>query len=170
MREDYRVNNNGDRVFRGALTGRVTLDDYLAGAVADDDDDDPRVVAARAVYAGKIELRSTLPELAAEVDGAPGAPPEKFRRCFGPMMARGPISYLGLGGNSTGMHYDSFENLLLVVSGTKRFQLVPPSELERVYPTNHPRYNYASPAPFTDPAKAPIELEKFRGARSVEVT
>merc|ERR1711972_1168952 len=91
--------------------------------------------AARApFYLGKVPLRAELPELAAELEAAAACPDRIYGGCFGPMKPEGVYTYLGCGRNTTPIHFDAHENLLVCLCGEKRLLLYPPSDARYLYP------------------------------------
>lgn len=87
-------------------------------------------------YLGKVPLRKELPELAAEIEQAPTCPKRKYGSCFGEPVPDGVFTYFGCDRNTTAIHFDASENLMLCVSGTKRLWLFPPSDARYLYPCN----------------------------------
>ena len=85
-------------------------------------------------YTGKIELRKFLPEMHAELADSPTNPQIKYGALFGDVTEMGVIMYFGGGRNTTKTHFDPFDNLMLVVDGTKKLWLWPPSDAESLYP------------------------------------
>ena len=71
--------------------------------------------------------------------------------------------------NVTATHFDRSENLLLVVAGSKRLQLFPPSDATKLYPSPNPTYHSCEVKAFTPPAAAPAGHELYRAARPVSV-
>lgn len=123
-------------------------------------------------YMGKVQLQETCPELAEDVASAKAAPMKKFGGCFGG-NAKGMHTYFGAGGNTTSIHCDPSENLLVVISGSKTFQLFPPWDADFLYPTMKKCLNSSVP-PFTDPSAMLPEVEEmyplFRHAQPQVVT
>jgi len=87
-------------------------------------------------YLGKVPLRKELPELAQEIERAPTCPLRDFGTCFGSLVPEGVFTYFGCGRNTTALHYDANDNLLLCIRGTKRLLLYPPSDARYLYPCN----------------------------------
>lgn len=87
-------------------------------------------------YLGKVPLRKELPELAQEITGAPACPQRLYGSCFGALVPEGVFTYFGCGRNTTAVHFDGHENLLLCLCGGKRLLLYPPSDARYLYPCN----------------------------------
>jgi len=90
-------------------------------------------------YLGKVPLRAELPELAEEIDHAAYTPMTEYGACFGDLLPEGVFTYFGCGRNSTSVHYDCHENLMVCVCGTKRLWLYPPGDARYVYPISKDR-------------------------------
>lgn len=97
-------------------------------------------------YLGKVPLRKELPELADEIERAAMCPRRKYGTCFGELIPEGVFTYLGCGRNTTPVHFDGHENLLLCVFGGKRLHLYPPSDAKYLYPCND--FSRSSVVPF----------------------
>eukprot|EP00811_Abedinium_folium_P001291 NODE_11180_length_1302_cov_12.258723.p3 GENE.NODE_11180_length_1302_cov_12.258723~~NODE_11180_length_1302_cov_12.258723.p3 ORF type:complete len:202 (-),score=41.88 NODE_11180_length_1302_cov_12.258723:221-826(-) len=97
-------------------------------------------------YVGKVPLRAELPEVAEEIEAAPSCPRRVLGSCFGAHIKEGVFTYLGAGRNTTSVHFDGHENLLLCLRGTKRLHLYPPSDACCLYPVND--YTRSSVLPF----------------------
>merc|ERR1719379_1737348 len=110
-------------------------------------------------YMGKNPLAEELPELVDDIEAASGSPIKRYGGCFGPNN-KGVYTYFGSGHNTTGIHFDPSENLVLLVSGTKTFDLFPPWEADCLYPSGQ-KNNFASSAvpPLLAPGGMPKELE-----------
>jgi len=85
-------------------------------------------------YLGKVALRRELPELAQAVQDASTCPQREFGNCFGSLIPEGVFTYFGCGRNTTAVHFDAHENLLLCLSGSKRLFLYHPSDARFLYP------------------------------------
>ena len=72
---------------------------------------------------------------------------------------KGVHTYFGCGGNTTCIHSDPSENLLLVVSGEKFWDLYPPCDAACMHTTVKKFLNSLVP-PFIDPDHVPAEVEK----------
>ncbi|CAE8622799.1 unnamed protein product, partial [Polarella glacialis] len=79
-------------------------------------------------YLGKVPLRAELPELADEVEAAATCPRREYGSCFGELLTEGVFTYFGCGRNTTTVHHDAHENLMLCLCGTKRLLLYPPGD------------------------------------------
>jgi len=99
-------------------------------------------------YLGKVPLNKELPELAQEIANAPSCPQRIYGRCFGSLIPEGVFTYFGCGRNTTAVHFDGNDNLLLCLSGTKRLWLYPPSEARHLYPCND--FSRSAAVPFAD--------------------
>jgi len=122
-------------------------------------------------YLGKVPLRKELPELAEEIQRASTCPQRVYGACFGSLVPDGVFTYFGCGRNTTAVHFDAHENLLLCICGTKRLWLYPPSDARHLYPCND--FSRSAALPFARLEEYPPELRgKFAavaGARPVEV-
>lgn len=87
-------------------------------------------------YLGKVPLRKELPELAEKIERAVSCPRRVYGSCFGSLVPDGVFTYFGCGRNTTAVHWDAHENLLMCLCGTKRLLLYPPSDARYVYPCN----------------------------------
>jgi len=94
------------------------------------------VGAPQPFYLGKVPLSKELPELAEIIEKAPTCPRRIFGKCFGDLVTQGVFTYFGCGRNTTAVHFDAHENLLLCLCGTKRLWLYPPSDAQYLYPCN----------------------------------
>lgn len=101
-------------------------------------------------YMGKAPISKELPELVEDIESSPSGPWKKYGSCFGEAN-KGIYTYFGCGRNSTSTHFDPSENLLLVVTGTKRFELHHPTDVECLYPTKPPSFTSAAVPAFTRP-------------------
>ncbi|CAE7212969.1 Jmjd7 [Symbiodinium pilosum] len=90
-------------------------------------------------YLGKVPLRAELPELAKEIESAARTPLTDYGGCFGDLLPEGVFTYFGCGRNSTSVHYDCHENLMVCICGTKRLWLYPPGDARYVYPISKDR-------------------------------
>lgn len=95
--------------------------------------------AAMPYYLGKVPLRAELPELSKEIDASDRTPMSEYGGCFGDLLPEGVFTYFGCGRNSTSVHYDCHENLMVCVCGTKRLWLYPPGDARFVYPISKDR-------------------------------
>lgn len=85
-------------------------------------------------YLGKVPLKIELPELAQEIERAETCPQRIYGSCFGKLNPDGVFTYMGCGRNTTSVHFDMRENLLLCLNGTKRLWLFPPRDACNLYP------------------------------------
>ena len=125
-------------------------------------------------YVGGVPLATEVPELSEDVLAAPFRLPELYGECFGPLIETGAYTYWGAGRNVTTLHYDTYENLLLCVTGTKRLWLYPPSDTPFLYPIVAGDTVSRSAAPcFKRFEELPSELQAtyplFARARPIEV-
>lgn len=121
-------------------------------------------------YAGKIELRKCLPEMADALDADATDPRRKYGACFGDLTAEGEFMYFGGGNNATKTHFDPFDNLMLVFDGTKKLWLWPPSDHERMYPWPFPSFSHSGVPSFRRQDDPSLErFPKFRDSAFVEV-
>lgn len=87
-------------------------------------------------YLGKVPLRRYLPELVEEIESAATCPRRVYGDAFGALVPDGVFTYFGCGRNTTAVHFDPNENLLLCICGSKRLWLYPPSDARHLYPCN----------------------------------
>ncbi|CAJ1334089.1 unnamed protein product [Effrenium voratum] len=109
-------------------------------------------------YMGKLPLHTDVPELFEDVTNSPNSPWRKFGTCFGENN-KGVHTYFGCGGNTTCIHSDPSENLLLVLMGEKFMDIYPPADAACMHTTVKKFLNSLVP-PFIDPAQVPEEVEK----------
>jgi len=109
-------------------------------------------------YLGKLPLRAELPELAEELERAPACPQRLYGTCFGELKPEGVHSYMGCGRNTTPVHFDAHENLLLCLCGRKRLWLYPPSDARYLYPAND--FTRSAVVPFTRLEELPEDLRE----------
>ena len=109
-------------------------------------------------YMGKLPLHTDVPEMFEDIANAPNSPFRKYGSCFGENN-KGVHTYFGCGGNTTCIHSDPSENLLLVVSGEKFWDLYPPSNAACMHTTVKKFLNSLVP-PFIDPEHVPEDVEK----------
>lgn len=160
----------GHRVFFNDKDKRVTLSSYL-----DAIDEATASGEPAPLYLAKCDLRRHLPELHADIAEARASPAAAYGSCFGSALEDGVVLYLGGGQNTTNTHFDAYENLMLVVGGTKRLLLFPPSEADRLYITRMGGQAWAYSA--VPPMVAPSEgdgfdagtFPRFAKARALEV-
>ena len=62
-----------------------------------------------------------------DINNSPNSPWRKFGTCFGENN-KGVHTYFGCGGNTTCIHSDPSENLLMVVMGEKFMDIYPPCD------------------------------------------
>eukprot|EP00404_Azadinium_spinosum_P033875 CAMPEP_0180648640 /NCGR_PEP_ID=MMETSP1037_2-20121125/51092_1 /TAXON_ID=632150 /ORGANISM="Azadinium spinosum, Strain 3D9" /LENGTH=220 /DNA_ID=CAMNT_0022673501 /DNA_START=20 /DNA_END=682 /DNA_ORIENTATION=+ len=110
-------------------------------------------------YMGKVRLNDGAPELIADIELSPASPHAKFGACFGENL-QGVHTYFGSGWNTTGVHCDPGENLLIVICGSKRFDLFPPTDLDCLYPARQPGYLCSQVPPLIPPEEMPSELKR----------
>ena len=166
------TDDEGRRVFfnRNDEVRRVTLSRYL---------DALDLAAANGrtpdLYLAKVPLRDHLQELAADVHAARVSPETAYGACFGPLLPDGVHMYFGGGGNTTPTHFDAYENLMLVVEGTKRLLLFPPGECDNLYVTRAggAHFAYSAIQPMVRPQDRDRYESKifprFNDARCIEV-
>lgn len=102
-------------------------------------------------YAGKLRLADFLPEMVEDLDNCSAGPMQQFSSVLGPLKGKQPHTYFGGGNNTTALHCDPSENILVVISGMKTFELFPPTDVDVIYPSRPPAYLRGTVPPFTDP-------------------
>jgi len=112
-------------------------------------------------YMGKLPLHTDLPELFEDINNSPNSPWRKFGTCFGENN-KGVHTYFGCGGNTTCIHSDPSENLLMVVMGEKFMDIYPPCDAACMHTTVKKFLNSLVP-PFIDPNFVPEEVDKNWG-------
>jgi hypothetical protein len=77
-------------------------------------------------YLAQVDTLQYLPELVGDI----------VRPSFAPLaeIMRPPYLWMGIGGNASTLHYDSYDNLYAMVSGRKHITLFPPSDRAHLYP------------------------------------
>jgi len=105
-------------------------------------------------YLGKVPLKEELPELLEDIESATKCPQRIYCECFGKLVPQGVFTYLGRGRNTTPVHYDPYENLMLCIRGEKRLLLYPPSDTRYVYPVGD--WNLVPHAEFSNSAVPPF--------------
>ncbi|CAK8996786.1 unnamed protein product [Durusdinium trenchii] len=127
-------------------------------------------------YLGKAPIATELPSLqkhldrhTAETDAAGAAitPLELFGGCFGALVPAGVYTYMGAGRNTTSIHFDGYENLMMCMRGKKHICLWPPWAAAQLYPVGE---SFSCPDGFTRSAVSPgglrfEELEAEEQAR-----
>ncbi|CAJ1361057.1 unnamed protein product [Effrenium voratum] len=101
-------------------------------------------------YLSKASL-SELPELQEAIQAL--RIPEEFGTCFGDPVPNGVHTYIGCHRNTTSLHFDGYENLMLCVFGAKRIWLFPPSDARFLYPLGE---SISKPQDFTRSAIPPF--------------
>ncbi|CAE8652901.1 unnamed protein product, partial [Polarella glacialis] len=112
---------------------------------------------AAPVYMGKVKLDDSVPELVEDLADCPAGPMQQFAECFGSNV-KGAHTYFGCGKNTTAIHCDPSENLLVVITGTKTFDLYPPSDADCLYLIRQPNYLNSCLPPFVSPDAMPDEM------------
>lgn len=100
-------------------------------------------------YAGKLRLSEVLPEMVEDLENSSAGPMQQFSSVLGPTKGDQPHTYFGCGGNTTACHCDPSENILVLISGTKRFEIFPPTDVDVLYPNRPPAYLRGTVPPFT---------------------
>lgn len=108
-------------------------------------------------YLGKVPLREEIPELWQDIQAAATSPLKRYESCFGP-NPKGVHTYFGCGINTTCIHADPSENVLIVISGEKVFDLYPPWEADCIHTTIKKFLNSTMP-PFIDPNGMPKDIQ-----------
>ncbi|OLP86787.1 Lysine-specific demethylase 8 [Symbiodinium microadriaticum] len=114
--------NKGRQLFLNDPTIEISVSDYLdLVEVAEEHE------TCISWYMGKLPLHTDLPELFEDINNSPNSPWRKFGTCFGENN-KGVHTYFGCGGNTTCIHSDPSENLLMVVMGEKFMDIYPPCD------------------------------------------
>ncbi|CAE7203686.1 kdm8 [Symbiodinium natans] len=148
--------NKGRQLFLNDPTIEISVSDYLdLVEVAEEHE------TCISWYMGKLPLHTDLPELFEDINSSPNSPWRKFGTCFGENN-KGVHTYFGCGGNTTCIHSDPSENLLLVVMGEKFMDIYPPCDAACMHTTVKKFLNSLVP-PFIDPNFVPEEVDKNWG-------
>lgn len=107
------------------------LDEVLATA-ADCTRGSPRSCAC---YAASLSIEARLPELAPHLLPVMELMEGLTRNLpLGPPVPLTPVIYFGAGAQRTPLHFDPTENMTMILQGSKRFRLFPPSASSRLQP------------------------------------
>ncbi|CAE7853163.1 kdm8 [Symbiodinium necroappetens] len=148
--------NKGRQLFLNDPTIEISVSDYLdLVEVAEEHE------TCISWYMGKLPLHTDLPELFEDINNSPNSPWRKFGTCFGENN-KGVHTYFGCGGNTTCIHSDPSENLLMVVMGEKFMDIYPPCDAACMHTTVKKFLNSLVP-PFIDPNHVPEEVDKNWG-------
>jgi len=153
VKGDSTYDHKGRLIFFNDPSVRLTMSDYL-DMIEEAEHDGSSVP----FYMGKIPLSQEVPELVEDIDDAPASPWKKFGSCFGPLTVKGVHMYFGCGRNTSAIHWDPSENLLVVVSGSKTYELYPPCDAELLYPSVKKSMHSGVP-PCTKPDEMPVDLQ-----------
>ena len=83
-----------------------------------------------------VPLRAELFELHEDVESVSSPIDALAADCFGKLNDEGVYTYFGCDRNVTPTHFDSYENMLICLCGTKRLWLYPPSDARFLYPAS----------------------------------
>jgi len=145
--------SKGRQLFLNDPTIEISISDYLdLVEVAEEHE------TCISWYMGKLPLHTDVPELFEDITNAPNSPFRKYGSCFGENN-KGVHTYFGCGGNTTCIHSDPSENLLLVVAGEKFWDVYPPCDAACMHPTVKKFLNSLVP-PFIDPDQIPPDVQK----------
>lgn len=145
--------NKGRQLFLNDPTIELSISDYLdLIEVAEEHE------TCISWYMGKLPLHTDVPEMFDDICNAPNSPWRKYGSCFGENN-KGVHTYFGCGGNTTCLHADPSENLLLVVMGEKFMDIYPPCDAACMHTTVKKFLNSLVP-PFVDPAYVPKDVDK----------
>lgn len=145
--------NKGRQLFLNDPTIEISIADYLdLIEVAEEHE------TCISWYMGKLPLHTDVPEMFDDICNAPNSPWRKYGSCFGENN-KGVHTYFGCGGNTTCLHADPSENLLLVVMGEKFMDVYPPCDAACMHTTVKKFLNSLVP-PFVDPAFVPKDVDK----------
>ncbi|CAE8631014.1 unnamed protein product, partial [Polarella glacialis] len=164
LKADMFLDSEGRRVFLDDPGNELSLSEYLGLLEqAELSGESP------SYYMGKNKLTEVAPELAEDIEQSSASPIHQFGSCFGDNH-QGVHAYLGAGGNTTPIHCDPGENLLVVISGTKRLWLFPPTDADCLYTIGKTN---ASVPPFVPTDAMPEDLRTrcplYQHARPLQV-
>jgi len=145
--------NKGRQLFLNDPTIEISISDYLDLIELAEDHE-----TGISWYMGKLPLHTDVPEMFEDICNAPNSPWRKFGGCFGENN-KGVHTYFGCGGNTTCLHADPSENLLLVVMGEKFLDIYPPCDAACMHTTVKKFLNSLVP-PFVDPNHVPKDVDK----------
>lgn len=114
----------------------VDLGDYVRHLLADDGTVSG---GSQQTYASFVPLFKVMPQLRADIP---------MRELFGPLMLTAQSAWLGPAGTITGLHTDTFPNILTQLRGRKGLILFPPSPLDRLY--RSPKFEAATTVSLVD--------------------
>jgi hypothetical protein len=99
-------------------------------------------------YLAQLNMSRYVPDLRQDVVRPHFIPPSDY--------VRAPFLWMGRGRNASTLHYDSYDNLYVLLSGRKHITLFPPGDREYLYPYNVPRRRHFSRVNMRRP-----DLEQF---------
>mmetsp|Transcript_49977 Transcript_49977/g.154454 ORF Transcript_49977/g.154454 Transcript_49977/m.154454 type:complete len:528 (+) Transcript_49977:57-1640(+) len=155
VKGDPSLDAGGRKVFVNNPFVSLRLEEYL-----DMVEEAERSGDAPPFYMGKVFLADELPEMVEDIEASLASPWRLYGSAFG-HNKNGVHTYFGCGRNTTSIHADPSENLLVVVSGRKTFQLLPPWEADCLYCSAKLPLNSCVP-PFLRPDAMPPDVgERF---------
>lgn len=144
MKADSSLDSEGRKLFMNDPSVAIPVPEFLSRI-----EENEQRGSQIGYYMGKVSLAEQLPELVEDIEQSPSSPWKKYGGCFGDLEH--PIhTYFGCGRNTTSLHADPSENILLVVTGKKTFELYPPHDVDCLYTTFGKPLNSGLP-PFTRP-------------------
>eukprot|EP00933_Yihiella_yeosuensis_P042883 TRINITY_DN37549_c0_g1_i1.p1 TRINITY_DN37549_c0_g1~~TRINITY_DN37549_c0_g1_i1.p1 ORF type:complete len:486 (+),score=86.26 TRINITY_DN37549_c0_g1_i1:42-1499(+) len=146
------VDKEGRQLFVSDPAAELTFSDFLDRLHASE-----RYSVHPSAYMGKVKLNDMLPEMVEDIEDCTMGPMQKYGSCFG-KNTKGSHIYFGAGHNTTAIHCDPSENLLVVISGKKTFDLYPPTDADCLYVIKGPNFLNSPLPPFIDPASMPADF------------
>lgn len=168
VKADTLKDREGHRIYCTDPTVEMPFTEYLALI-----EETERSGSQPSFYMGKNPLPKELPELVEDIERAAGSPVKQYRSCFGSSDVK-TYMYFGCGHNTSAVHFDPSENLLLVISGRKTYELYPPQDVDCLYPCKPPQFSNSAVRPCLKPDQMTSEeLQRwplYRHARPLRVT
>ncbi|GAA5869855.1 hypothetical protein JCM1840_007655 [Sporobolomyces johnsonii] len=142
-----------DGVFAEPATVRMTLSDLFSRLAAEQALADPSS-SSEPVYYLQSQNGNLADEYLPLLEDVGRDGPAWAREAFGEAPEVANI-WIGGGRSKTSLHKDPYENLYLVIRGSKTFTLLPPSEAYCVHEQLYPHATYSfSPRPPQDPSSS----------------
>jgi len=102
---------------------------------------DSHIEISNHIYAAQLDIRKELPEIVSIA-------PESIYFARDEQMSFSPTLYMGHGGQRTHIHYDSSENLLHMIKGSKYFRIYDPMQASILLYGDQSVYNNSLPIDF----------------------